>query len=285
MTQLRLTAKQLHCFIKNGDTPDTLCERYQCTKKELRDHISWLYRQDKTDRKAREMVSALEANCKTARKEGNSGKIEEAKEEVIREDITEECTDEKTTVESAEPCTIESLEKEKERLSNKVMALESEHKSWNTKHRDCVKRLREKQEELEKIESRLEDIRKEYDQTIEEDNDIVSKMNHICKIRRDEVVALEKVRQKLDELKMVTLYVYIDGRIEAPDHPDFILDDEGYPELKKELSERPECLDLRVRDVQILARLLKISDNLGGKVSLVCDVDELETAFRAIKGE
>ena len=280
MIKIRLTAKQLHCCIKNGHTPESLCERYQCTREELRDHIFRLYHQDKA--KAKELYAALEANRKISRKENNPGTAEEAIEEVVMEKATRKkpVTREEINIQDT---TIESLEKEEVHLSRKVISLESEHKSWRAKHHDCAKRLRAIQDELEEIKSRLEDCREEYDRVIKEANDIASTMNHISEIRREKVVALETVRQKLDELKSVTLCVYSDGRIEAPDRPDFVPDDEGYRELVKELSERPECLDLRVRDIQVLARLLKISENISGKLTLICEVTELENAFTAIK--
>ena len=95
-------------------------------------------------------------------------------------------------------------------------------------------------------------------------------------------MVLERVRQEIYEKSMVVVYVYKDGIIEAPENPDVVLNDEGYNELKETVTEREECLDLRVRDITTLARLLKICESINS-LTLVCDVPELETAFWAIR--
>lgn len=72
-----------------------------------------------------------------------------------------------------------------------------------------------------------------------------------------------------------------DGTIEAPDKPEFPIDDSGYLELKNTLIERDECQDLRIRDITTLARLIKIVAK-AERFTLICDSAELEAAFWAL---
>ena len=288
MTNLRFSAKQVHAFIKNGNTPESLCKRYNCTEEDIKNRLSKLYRQPGSTR-GQELYAALEANRKIARKK--TVKENTVPEAAVNPDVILPTDPEETQCEAtpaSSPCessenppSIEELQQEEKNLSDEVIALEGEHKKWQSDYHERKKALRELQGKIEQIKERLESCRIDYDRIIEEANNLAKMMNQISEARRAKVVALEAVRQQLEERKNVTLYVYADGRIESPDHPEAVLKDKGYHVLIDELTKRPECSDLRVRDVPTLARLLKINENTE-KLILACEINELETAFTAI---
>ena len=62
-------------------------------------------------------------------------------------------------------------------------------------------------------------------------------------------------------------------------------EDYGYQDLKPWLSEREECQNLRVRDIDTLARLLKIDEQAEKHLLVfVFEDEDLESAFQTIKG-
>ena len=299
MTNLRFSARQVHTFIKAGNTPEDLCERYSCTEEDIKSRLLQLYHQPGSS-KGQEMYAALEANRKVARRKttketpapevsvNSNPSLPETTAEIQCEPNPAPLSCEATSASSSSeplenPPSIEELQLEEKILSDTVIALDTEHKNWQSEYHARKKALRELQDKIEQIKESLESCRADYDHIIEEANDLAQKMNQISEARRAKLVALEAVRQKLEELESVTLYVYADGCIESQDHPEAVLKDKGYLTLVKELTERPECYDLRIRDIQTLARLIKISENVK-KLILVCEINELETAFNAIKG-
>lgn len=177
---------------------------------------------------------------------------------------------------------LEDLKVEEKSLSDKIIELEGEHKELSCQHRACNNELRKLQGEIEIIKNSLRDCKSRFDTIVTRADDIAQHMNDISVLRREKMATLGKVRQEIEDKSNVIIYVYNDGTIEAPENPEFILDDDGYIQLKTELAEREECLDLRVREVTILARLLKICER-AEYFTLVCDSRELEEAFKAIR--
>ncbi len=306
-----LTARQLKSFIKNGFTPEEIQSRYACTDNELKTRIGQLYHQGSND-KAREIYKELEANRKKARKKvtepETTTEIERTPEpnfipgldfdpnpgcdsDCDSEPLDVEYDEDETTpvaVPTQTPGSLErlnrrlALEADEHLLSNEVIELECEHKTLNQMHRARISNLRELQLELDRLKSDLQQCHDKYIRTVSEADEIANRMNKVSTLRREKMVALEAVRHEITELQRVSLYVFTDGRIESDDL-ELVLDDDGHLELKEKLVSREECLDLRVRDITTLARLLIISEKIN-HLTLVCENPELETAFMSIRG-
>ncbi len=288
MSELRFTARQLRTYIKSGLTPEELGKRFDCTTADIKGHIMRIYHRNQNDL-AEKLWRSLEDNYKLPGKNKSSVSPTDLAEAV--QAVTGSDASSQDDLEVIEPIaekdlsqlTEDELRERESSLSRAVMSLESEHKKWMAELRLRNKALRDIQVEVEDIERQLRSCGERYDRIVDEANQIGTAMNKISTIRRDKLATLEAIRQKLDELKTVNLFIYADGRIEAPDDPDVNLDTEGYLDLTRKLSERPECFDLRIRDVQTLARLLIISEGIEKTVMPVFDIPELETAYKALQ--
>ncbi|MBO7132309.1 hypothetical protein J6V85_03600 [Candidatus Saccharibacteria bacterium] len=278
-----LTAKHIRVHIKNGSTPEDLMAHYSCTEAELKEHIQRLYSQG-NGKRAQDILNALKANRKKPSRKSKAGADAAVATIPVTMRTLGELMDD-LGIEPPPEKTLADLEEEERVLSDEVMALESQHKALAQKHHACIGNLRNLQAKLEEIKSLLQSCRDDYEEGVAEANTIADQMNEICNLRREKVVALEAVRQLIEEKKTVTLYVYADGRIEASDNPEFDFDDYGYQDLKPWLSEREECQNLRVRDIDTLARLLKIDEQAEKHLLVfVFEDEDLESAFQTIKG-
>ena len=273
MTINLMTAKALKLAIKNGSTPEDLEQTYNCTEEELKKRISQLYNQGKS-KVIQDLFSELVANRKKHHK----------KAENDHGDDTISVENETEAVQAPIIKTLEELKKEEAILSETLIGLEGTHKALAERRRAYKKRLEELRGKIEEIEKKLEEYHQSFEEYLREANDLAQEMDNLCTPIREKRVALNKLRQEIEDRLTVTLFVYEDGRIEAFETPDFTPNDEGYESLKAELSEREECLDLKVRDIITLARLLVITRDVE-KLDLAFENEELEKAFRAIRGE
>lgn len=275
---INLTAKKIQLAIKNGLTFEETANKYEITPEQLENQIKHIYSAGDGSM-AKQAIKNLKANRKKAKK---------AKETEPAEDITSEVPTE--PVEVAETVTegdktpersLEELRKTEEFLVSRVICHESNHKEFAARHRVCIKELRSLQEQIEEIKKSLENSKKTYEEVIEKADEIAKMMNEVSSLRREELEALERVRQEIEARTTIVIYAYGDGTIEAPDSPEFILNDEGYLDIKSKIADREECLDLRVRDITTLARLIKICENVE-HLTLICEDEGLEKAFWAI---
>lgn len=272
-----LTAKDVRLAIKNGLTDEDLAEEYGLSENELKTRIRFIYKEG-NGTKAQQVWGELVANRKKAHcrpKRKTPTIVTEDTPKVESEAIQEQST------EPTAP-SLQDLKETEATLSEEVMTLESDHKELSTQHRSCIKELRDLQERIDETRKELEDCNRKFNEIASKADTIANGMNKLSTLRKEKVVVLERVRQEIYEKSMVVVYVYKDGIIEAPENPDVVLNDEGYQQIKETVTEREECLDLRVRDITTLARLLKICESINS-LTLVCDVPELETAFWAIR--
>ena len=269
-----LTAKKIQICLKNGYTPEEMMEKYECSLEELEAEISRIYHEG-NGTKAKAIFAEFEAN----RKKANRRK--KPVETVVEEPTTEEPA---PTEPTPAPRTLADLQSEENTLSHEVMALEAQYEALLGNHRVDYAKLRAVQERLEKLKAELIKCKNDYEQVAANIDRISKELNEVSKNRRDKLVALDQVRQEIDEMLAVVLYVYEDGQIEAPEHPEFILDDTGHEALAIQLfTEKSDCLaQLLVPDVVTLARLLKISEK-AERFNLICDNADLERAFWAIR--
>ena len=272
MTISAMTAKTLKLAIKNGSTPEDLQSKYECSEEELKIRIGQLYSQGKS-KVSKDLFAELEANRKKHHK-----RPEVVQEEHDNELVVEEETDTIVIVK-----TLEDLKREEKLLSDSLIDLEGQHTALAERRQPFRNRLKEIQKEIDDMAAKLESYNRDFEACLREANLLAEEMNKLCVPIREKRVALEELRQEIENRETVTLFIYEDGRIEA-DNPDFVLNDEGYQNLKAELNEREECLDLKLRDIATLARLLIIAKD-AKKVALVCENEELEKAFNAIRGE
>lgn len=178
----------------------------------------------------------------------------------------------------------ETLEEQEARLSDKVISLEKQHREMAGRHRKAVSELRTLREEIEELETSFQAKCIRYESLVEECNHCVVSMRNLTEERSIFAADLEHVRQEIAAAKAVVLLAYADGRIEAPERPDFTIDDSGFTELLTKILQKLECADLRVREVRMIARALRITHNApeGVVVSVIFDTPEMEKVFQLL---
>ena len=306
MNELMINAKKIQICLKNGFTLEETAQKYQTTEELLKTRIEQLYSAPTT---AKKIFDSFEQNSKQKRRRpSHESTIKLFEKSSTRSILTPQgprmvqtpvvqIKSEPTVQAKVAPVvqaksspvaqvksepTLSDLREEEARLSAIIMEIEGEHNELSNQHRTCIVGLRKLQDDMANIKESLIDCKRKFDKLVTEADSIAVQMNENSAHRRETVEELEKVRQKVEELTSVTICVASDGTIEAPDNPDFVINDEGFQAIRSEIAEKDECLDLRVRDVITLARLLKICENIK-RVTLICDHEELEKAFWAFR--
>lgn len=265
-----LKAKGVMVGIKNGMTRDDFCTKYQCSSDELDDRLKQIYGHNK--RQLKNCFSQIEANQKKARKEAEP----EDTAEVVH------------TVDDAPAALprnveLEELTRLEEEQSQRVMALESEHKELATRHRELKKSLRDLSKNIDKLMAEFQHHRQEFEEILSQNATVENRMNEITAEWNVERATLSDTRSRIEELSVITLCVYDSGEISLMDNCDVELDDSDWKSRRDILLTLDECLELRLKDIGTLARLLKIVERLDCKVEVACDNSELENAFQKLR--
>lgn len=284
-----LKARGLRDAIKNGKTVEDLCSKYQCTPNELFDQIGRIYVHD--DKKVRGMINDLETNGKKSRKsaltiekieeiiEGEEGESVFVDEVIIVDEVATKTADEAV---ADAMNNLEELRLVETRQSQEVMNLEAEHKALTSKRRDYLRQLREISVVIKQIRADFRQKCDEFDEIASECNKLGDQMNGISAKRREKLVTLEETRQKIEELSILTILVYDDGEINISDDKVALPDDAESKSLYDELLDKPECEELKIREIKTLAKMLVIARNSSLEVEIICDNEALEEAYRKL---
>lgn len=280
---ISMSAKQLKIAIKNGYTTDDLAAKYKCTAEDVNQRIAQLYNQS-NPKTIQEIHNDLETNRKKSHHRKKAEAVT-ATSQVVEDEIVSVSISGTEVAPTTPPVkTIEELYAEEKSLSDSLIFLEGEHKKF-AEERTVIRRYLETlKEKIDQIESTLRELGEDYEQKMADANNYADEMNNLCTPIREKRAALESLRIEIEKRQTITVYVYEDGRIEAPDNPEFIIDDTGYEELKERLHDREDCQDLRLRDIATLARLLVITRDVD-RINLACDTSELEKAYHSISGK
>ncbi len=292
MNGLKITAKKLQVYVKEGYTPEDVMDKHEITEEELLARLKHIYKAGDGS-KAVAVYNDLVANRKKPHHiKRSSVKVSAAAaEETIRDRL--ENTNESNTMVQPETSaakevseekekSLDELKKEEESLSKEVMQLESDHKELSGKHRACAKELRNLEKVIDELEAKIEECDRQINEIAEKADSIAVLMNEKCVQRKQKLAELNRLREEIEERGTVTICVTSDGVIEAPENPEFVIDDAGYQSVKDTIRDREEVEDLRVREVTTLAKLLKIAEK-ASRVNLICDSQELEIAFQALR--
>lgn len=176
------------------------------------------------------------------------------------------------------------IEEDITRLSSELIKAESETKRWDERSRAHDGQLRELDEKLGKLEAEMRKVKEKFDSVVGIAREVREKVDQARENQSRLQAAIEEKRQKLAELKRISICVYNDGTI-APleDDTSVVIDDAGADDICTVLFSAAECQELRMRDVRTLARLIAIVKNSSLDFEAVCDNAELEKAFGALK--
>ncbi|MBR3246547.1 hypothetical protein IKF87_01545 [Candidatus Saccharibacteria bacterium] len=176
------------------------------------------------------------------------------------------------------------IEEDITRLSSELIKAESETKRWDERSRAHDGQLRELDEKLGKLEADMRKVKEKFDSIVGIAREVREKVDQARENQSRLQAAIDEKRQKLAELKRISVCVYNDGVI-APLEEDtpIVIDDTGADTICTELFSTVECQELRMKDVRTLARLIAIVKNSSLDFEVICDNAELEKAFGALK--
>lgn len=283
-----MRSKDLMEAVKRGETPETLAKKYGRTEEDLIKDIRNLYGADHS-KKAEQIISDLKANTKIKRKrpQPQTTPVNPTPEEpstdtadVSEEDMLE--TEQKEPQETNERIArLVALQAEKEELSKEAVEIEKKHASVKSIRHNHFNRFRDLEHKVDELSDMLKELEDERDSELATINKLGEEMNKFTEQYRPVRKRLNKIEEEINDLSTVTLCAANDGLIEAPDNPEFVVDVTGYVSVKAEIAEREECLDLTMRQITTLAKLIKVAEK-AERFNLICDSEELETAFWAI---
>lgn len=276
----QLKAREIRVKRKAGYGVLYFCEKYDCTEQEFEAKIKQFYSKAEVD--GRKILASLRENdannAKKSTKEAAVAPKTSAKDASEDSPANDESPEETVTVETA---TLEQLKEMEAMLSNVLMSLESTHKKLAEKHRNCTAKTREQKKKVEEIEVMLQSLKKDYLETTAQDNALIEEMNGISASHYDKTTKIQRVRDRIKELSRILLFVYADGTI-AIENSDMVLDESGSDELYRELTEKDECEKLRMKEIRVLARVLKVCSHLPEDTEIVFDNAEIEKAFKIL---
>lgn len=295
-----LTAAELHICIKNGSGMRYLCSKYDCLEDQLVTRIKRMYK--KTPKKAQKLLANLRENDRKINDapaptavnssesnparvpntvspgEDNPTKVSDAVQ-IAKSEPQPEVRENEATDSS-----LKALAKQEADLSEAVRKLELQHRDVQDLHRNNLNAKRDVLRSMRQLECEITELGQEYEDLCLESDEQEAEMKRINTLRREKAEALAKVREQMNEARKVVIFVCDDETISAPDS-DVALDDSGYEKISSKLIRRPECRRLAVWEIELLARVIRVTAHMEGlklSAEFVFENQQLEEAYRQL---
>ncbi len=286
--EMTIDRKGIKTGIKNGFGFSEFKEKYGMDKDDLTNSVLTLYKNNRDE--AESLLREIGRNEKKREKERKRESVKEYKgipiDEIKNMSMDEFMELENNTSSNTQMTEIPEkikLENEIHELEEEVAKYEAEYKRWMKKHRTSAEEMGKLEEELKKLKDKLISTKSKYGAIAERDSKIVEKANEVLAKQKESEALLKGKRQRLDELNRLAICVYADGTIVPMDESiEITLDDTGSDDLYLKLVTRSECQDLKAREIQVLARLLKIVENSSSEIEVVYEITEMEKAYHAL---
>ena len=284
--------------LNNGVTMEKLCEKYSCTPADVESQIETLY--GNNEDLAKKYLKQLAKNDKKAKKrkpktEDMGEPVEEPKpDEAIEGEVLPEPNEleQKPAAASDVLAAIskkrkESMQKQKHSIkvqSNQVIKEEAEETETRSTIRAIEERIEARGARLNKLSDQYDEEYSRFLAEVAERNAAIQKLDEIKLKLSDDKAALVEMRQKSGELEAIMVFAYADGRIVIVDDDEELLisDVEGTDSVYHDLLEKPECENLRVKDIRVLAKLVALKETSPFLVDLACDDEELGEIFHSL---
>ena len=285
---LVLTVADVKNGIKYGVGIDEFCTKYNCTTEEFERRIRGMFHS-----KAESILGEIRASERKHRKDRSrfkSGKMKGGSMVPMSTFVAAEPEETEKDTSDAAPATqcdfellpLEELRIEEKRVGDLAVANEIKYQTLLTQHKEKLGHLREIQKELIEIEDSFKRKSDEYRLVVTEDNELTEKINAISESYRSNMISLGTIRDRIKVLETVTLYAYDDGSITIIDGPQMEFDDTGADEYFPQLVTRPECENLTVRQVKLIAKVLCVVKNAEGPTAVLFDSESVDKAYQSI---
>lgn len=176
-------------------------------------------------------------------------------------------------------CSIDDLRRQEAALSETAIKLESEHKELFSRHHANLKKLHQFRTQLDELRQQFQSINQEYETLAIQNNELVLQLTAVTENRRNQLAALQDIRQAIQNLTKIVICVYSDGRIEPLDNAEFIPDETGYDTTYHSLLKQENCQDLRLCDIKLIARVKAIIDNSVQPIEPLFEDAKLESHY------
>lgn len=254
------TSKDLHIQLKRGKDIEFMLEKYGLKDE---DELFKLIRKIIPGSSADTFISKLQRNSrKSAKKDKTSDNptLDVHSEIHIQQenDIDASVPERKSYNHSLAEEEMKRLSKDEAELSRWLCKLESEHKLLVQKRskvfdslREAKKDCQELLERVEKIRERVEEYRKQYEDISKE----MFKYNNDIGAAKE---IIQDVRDKMSRLRVISIFIYEDGRIEleGAEIPEIL--DGSINILFNDLINRHDAEELTIKSVKSVAQLILI---------------------------
>ena len=286
-------AELWHRVLKDNYSMDDFCAEFECRASDIESLIDKFVSNDK--REAADIKKRIKQNSKNKQK---SPKVKARRqqrllkeyEEVKIEAVPKSNSDVEVKTEIEELPKRETLDLEhylglESRLSQEVMNLEAEHEAKLKPHYEIIDSARKIQAEFSELEKVIKDAKARLQELSRKDAIAVEKANETFEKLRKKREELASVREKIAEMKTVQLIACKDSDIlPVDDNPEIscLIAETSADDKVKELFKDGALRDLRMRDLEMLAKLLVLTSMEEYRFVIEFEDDEVKEAFEKL---
>lgn len=305
--RINITPKDLHIQLKRGRDARFLQEKYRLPDEEalfeairrvtpgnadsfIRELQKRGKKHPKVDRASEtdEQEPSVTEVSTTGISEPEAVEADSTEIEVPESDDTTETRVTTATIETTENPELKKLQDEEAELSKWLCKLETEHKALVQERAKIFDSLRESKENCEallrrvsEIKSQVEDFRLKYEDISQE----MAKYNGDISVARE---ILDDIRGKISLLKVTSIFIYEDGRIELEGGEEPDISEEDANHLFDVLTKRQDAEEFTVRELKSLARVVLVVrkyQKIGAKFELYFDSSKLQNYYDTVAGD
>ncbi|MGN1311185.1 MAG: hypothetical protein ACI4VP_05825 [Clostridia bacterium] len=271
---MKMTIKMLHMDAKKNMTTEEVIHKYGFdTAQDFFKAVERISNAGKT----RELKGIFAHNDKIARKTLINASVPAIVETPTDVNLQEDAFEEAGSQEQKQkPSSIDILREQESLLSGEVINLEKKHKKLAEVRmgiRRDVASLDTVLEELKKLVEenfkKLEDFEAQYDKTAER----MAEVSFEIASKRDQ---LEKLREQIEILSSVTIFVYEDGNVEV-ENGEFVFDETQAKLYFEDLLQKPEAEEVTIKVIRTIAKIKA----MGGEPTVVFESEKARTLFEA----
>lgn len=265
-----MTSRDLQEALKRGAGMSDLCSRYDATSEDIESSVRRLYKQ--TETRADKILSRLDKNDKRAEKKQK------------RRDVEAQVLEETPAIRSSEVVPqLDAMKTQARNLSDDIIELELRHEELRNQRASLKREASGLSTELAKLRKQIVVIGDRYREKAQVFNTLGEEMLAISEAKMLKIGQLDELNARIEQMRIIELFIYNDGNIVAENRPDIELNEDGYQEIYCDLLRSDkDYLDLKKSQLLILAKIICIVNNLGDvNLSLAFDDDSIEFAYQS----
>ena len=186
------------------------------------------------------------------------------------------------TAETKQENDTDALKAQETKLSEDISKLEAEYGQLVGEAKEALAAARHNLIQFDQYYASLRLEYNHYLQQVAKFEEVKAKLAEVTQAQQQKTKLREELQRQIAEATSLPVCVYADGQIEPMDDSPEKLNFAGWKKLYETLLRQKECENLRVRDIQTLAKVLAAVKNCPATVVAVFDDSELEEVFRVL---